>query len=458
MKMGKLRQSRLRWCFTFVWLLSLLMMGTVFAVNASVKSPVYLIHIKGGIGPATEEYVSNAIEKANEKPASAIILQMDTPGGLGSSMRKIIQSILDSSVPVIGYVAPPGAHAASAGTYLLYACSIAAMAPGTNLGAATPVAIGGGSAKKDPQSKDKSKQNAKPVASAGEKKALNDAKAFIRSLAQMHGRNVAWAEKAVEEAKSLSSTEALKANVINLIAQNRQDLLKQLQGLVVKVKNQSVTLDTQGKKIVSIQPSWRQQFLMTITNPSVAYILLMVGIYGLFFELYSPGLILPGVIGALSLVFALYAFQLLPVNYSGMLLILLGCGLLIAELVTTAMGVLGLGGVASIAIGSILLFDRAVPGFSIPILLIISVVMTFVVLFLAVFYLLIRSRQRPLVSGVEAMIGMTGKVVVNEQGIWLQCQGELWKIITDETLRPGQLCRVCKVDGLTISVEPILKD
>ena len=184
----------------------------------------------------------------------------------------------------------------------------------------------------------------------------------------------------------------------------------------------------------------------------------MVGIYGLFFELYSPGLILPGVIGALSLVFALYAFQLLPVNYTGMLLILLGCGLLIAELVTTTMGVLALGGVASIAIGSILLFDRAVPGFSIPILLIISVVMTFVVLFLAVFYLLLRSRRRPVVSGVEAMTGMTGKVVVNEQGIWLQCQGELWKIITDEILQPGQLCRVCKVDGLTVSVEPIKKD
>ncbi len=420
--------------------------------TATNSKTAILLDIKGGIGPATQDFISRGIKKAADLNASAIILRIDTPGGLSKSMRYIIKDILSSPVPVISYVAPSGARAASAGTYILYASHVAAMAPGTNLGAATPVAIGTPGGKSD--DKDKEKQASKKP-SASEKKALNDARAYIRSLAQLRGRNVKWAEKAVVEAESLSAKEALKLNVINFIAIDIPDLLKKANGMKVDIQGKSSVVQTEGVAVQQIQPDWRTKFLAVITDPSVAYILLMIGFYGIFFEFMNPGFVVPGVVGAIALLLALYSFALLPINYVGLGLIILGIAFIVAEAFVPSFGALGIGGVISFVIGSIMLLKTKMIGYIIPMYLIIIIAIVTVVFFLLVLSMALRSRRRPVVSGREAVVGQRGKILISDERIWVRIEGERWQCRSHVSLKEGQEVVVKSVEGLILVVEPV---
>lgn len=425
---------------------------TVFALFWLALSYAFANHavqleVTGAIGPATQDYIIRGLEYAKQRHAEVILIRMDTPGGLDTSMRSINKAILTSTVPVVTYVAPEGARAASAGTYILYASHVAAMAPGTNLGAASPITIGELS---------KTEENNKS-SSTVEKKAMNDASAYIRSLAEMRGRNVEWAEKAVREAVSLSANEALKLKVIDLIANNIPDVFQKIDGRVVKINNSSKVLQTHDLQIEIIKPDWRYQFLSVITDPSIAYILLLVGIYGLFFEFYSPGFVLPGVVGAICLLLALYAFQLLPINYAGAALLLLGIIFMIIEVVVSSFGVIGIGGIIAFIIGSIFLLDTKQPGFNIAWQLILAMSLVSAAFFLIVTNLAIRSMKKQIVTGREAIIGKLGKVIeYNNDECRIMILGELWNARSDIPLHPGEKVRVTHLSGLYLTVEPLI--
>lgn len=423
---------------------------------------VVWLEIDGAIGPASSDYLVRAVARADEEDAEVIVLQLDTPGGLDSAMREIIQAIVASPVPVVTYVAPSGARAASAGTYILYASHVAAMAPGTNLGAATPVAIGGGKSPLpvpgrpgDEATPDEDK--AEPSATTADK-AVSDAAAYLRSLAQMRGRNAEWAEQAVRTAASLAASEALALNVIDLIAEDGDDLLAQLDGRAVSVGGVERPLRTTNARILSLQPDWRTRLLSIITNPNIAYILLLIGIYGLLFEFYSPGLVGPGIVGAICLLLALYAFQLLPVNYAGLALIALGLALMVSEAFVPSFGALGIGGAAAFVIGSVMLLETDVPGFTVSWLLIGSVAGVSAGLFAVVVVLLVRSRRRAVTTGPEELVGSVGEVVdwSGHQGR-IRVHGELWQARAQRALQPGRQVTVSKIDGLVLVVHPVAK-
>lgn len=446
---------------------------------APLVGPVMQLTISGAIGPATADYVERGLQKAAKRGATLVVLQLDTPGGLDSSMRKIVQAILASPVPVATHVAPSGARAASAGAYILLASHVAAMAPATNVGSATPVRIGGvpdpGADRRPPPAGEskKEKQDKAPAKPGLDEKALNDAIAYIRGLAQAHGRNVAWAEKAVREAANLSADDAVKQNVADLVAVDRGELLKKLDGRQVKVKQQTVTLRTQGAAVVPIEPDWRSKLLSVIADPNVAYILMLLGIYGLFFELWNPGFVLPGVIGGICLLLALYAFQLLPISYAGLGLILLGVAFMVAEAFMPSFGALGIGGVAAFVIGSVILFDTDTPGFEISWPLIGIVALTSALFFFAVVYLALKARRRAVVSGSEELIGARGAVLedfVDGQGRSrppasrdagtsmyvgrVRVHSEEWQARAAQPLQRGAKITVTARDGLILAVEP----
>ena len=416
-----------------------------------------MLEVEGAIGPATADYVGRTLDAVEQEQAALVIIRMDTPGGLDTSMRGIIKRITRSSVPVVGFVAPSGARAASAGTYILYASHVAAMAPGTNLGAATPVQLIGMPDESDSEPGD-SKQQQDAVAKSGDaktRKLVNDAAAYLRGLAQMRGRNVEWAEKAVREGSSLSAQEALDLGVIDLIASDIEQLLARLDGRSVTVNGEQLTLQLAGLPVEYLEPDWRSRLLAVIGNPNIAYVLMLLGIYGLIYEFANPGAIVPGTIGAIALLLALYAFQLLPINYAGAGLIVLGLALMIGEAFVPSFGALGIGGVAAFVIGSVILIDSEAPGYGIALPLILSVAVVSALTLVLVVGMALKSRRRPVVSGREELLGASARAVSDFAGEGsVRVHGELWNARTVGTVREGQHLRVTKIDGLTLEVSP----
>ena len=423
------------------------------------KAPAIVVYLDGVIGPASADYLSRALDKAAEQKAPLVVVRMDTPGGLDTSMRAMIRDILASSVPVATYVSPSGARAASAGAFLLYASHIAAMAPGTNVGAATPVQIGGlpgsGNEQPKPAGEEKAKGKADTPRSTTDAKAINDAAAYMRSLAELRGRNGDWAEKAVREAASLSASAALRQGVIDVEAKSLEDLLAQLDGREVVVAGHKIRLATRGLPIEEVRPDWRTKLLSVITNPNVALILMMVGVYGLIFEFMNPGFFAPGTIGAICLLTGLYALAALPVNFAGIALIALAVGLLIAEIHTPSFGTLGLGGTIAFLLGATLLVDTDMPDFRIsPSTMIGVAAVSLLLAFLAARLALLSHRHR-IVSGREEMIGLCGVVDDWSNGMGhVLAHGERWKATGPATLGKGRKVHVTALHGLTLQVEP----
>ena len=435
----------------------LLVFGLLFGsvqVDAAARRVAVVLELEGVIGPAAADYVGRELAHAKAEQAKVVVLQMDTPGGLDTSMREIIRAILASPVPVLTYVGPSGARAASAGTYILYASHIAAMAPGTNVGAATPVSISGGLPTTPGQRPEQSAPQPSKPGSTMETKAINDAVAYIRSLAEFRGRDADWAEKAVREAVSLSAESARKQKVIDTIAGSIDDLLKQVDGRSVRIGEATAKLDTQDLVLLRVEPDWRTRTLGVITNPNVALILILVGFYGLVFEFMIPGTFLPGTAGAICLLLGLYALAELPFTFAGLSLILLGLGMIVSEAFIPSAGILGIGGVVAFVLGATLLMEPGeAPGFGLWWPMIAGIAITALGLALLVGRLAFKSRRSKRVTGREAMIGSMAQVMDWSGGSGhVLTQGERWKAVAEEPLKADQRVRIVGLDGLTLRV------
>ncbi len=450
---------------------ALVVLPAIAAGEDALPGTALHLRIDAAIGPATADYILDGLETAVAEGYPVVVLEMDTPGGLDSSMRDIIKGILASPVPVITYVSPAGSRAASAGTYMLYASHIAAMTPATNLGAATPVQIGGATptppqAPKPPipgeetdDSEADADESADPPPDAMKAKMVNDAVAYIKGLAELRGRNVEWAERAVREAVSLTASEALELNVIDIVAKDMTDLLQQADGRQVDVAGEEITLATAGMNTEYLEPDWRTQLLMIITDPSVAYMLMLAGIYGLLLEGYNPGALVPGIVGAICLLLALFAFQVLPVNYAGLALMLLGIMLMVAEGFAPSFGVLGMGGLAAFVFGSIILMDTDVPGYAVSRTLIGGIATVGGLASLGLVYMFVRARKRPVVSGRESMIGQLAEAINDFSGPGplrgnVFINGERWLAESLLPVAQGKSVRVLAMHGLVLNVEP----
>lgn len=443
----------------------LLWLGLMAAGAQAAVQPVMVVPISGAIGPAGADFVSRGIARAESEQAQLVVLEMDTPGGLDTSMRQIIKAILSSSVPVAVYVAPSGARAASAGTYILYASHIAAMAPGTNLGAATPVQVGMGQSdapqplRQAPKDKAGNPEDASPASTRSDmsNKQINDAAAYIRGLAHMRGRNADWGEQAVREAVSLAADEAKEQDVIDIVARDMRDLLKQVDGRRIALPGGGEqVLNTADAPLIMVEVDWKTHLLATITDPSVALILMMIGIYGLFFEFYNPGMVLPGVVGTICLILALFAFHLLPINYAGLALMALGIAFMVSEAFLPSFGVLGMGGAVAFGFGAVMLMDAELPGYGIPLPLIAALAVTSALFMFFIAGMAVRARKQPVISGNEQLMAMHGIVMeAFEREGWVQVHGEQWRAQSSVPVAKGQHVSVRGREGLMLSVAPL---
>jgi len=417
---------------------------------------VRVLTVQGAISPASADYLLRGLAKAAEDQAHLVVIEMDTPGGLDTSMRDIIKAILGSKIPVAAYVSPKGARAASAGTYLLYASHIAAMAPATNLGAATPVELAPtGDDKPAASDKPNAKPGAAPPGDPKMRKAVHDAAAYIRGLAELRGRNAEWAERAVREAVSLSASEALKLKVIDLVAADLDDLLKQLDGRVIKLDGQTLTLDTARATVERVAPDWRSRLLAVIGDPSIAYILMLLGIYGLIYEFANPGMLFPGVVGGICLLLALFALQVMPISYAGLALMILGIVMMISEAFIPSFGALGIGGLIAFVIGSVMLIDTDLPGYGIPWALIVPVAGASALFSFFVAGMAIKARRRPVVTGAEELIGAAGEILDDmEHEGWARIHSEQWRVRSSVPLKRGSRVRVLARHDLILDVQP----
>ncbi len=408
----------------------------LLALPARAEAPAALLNVEGPIGPAVAEYVAGGIGEAEAAGTPLVILRLDTPGGLDRSMRAINAAILGAAVPVACWVGPAGARAASAGTFILYACPVAAMAPGTHLGAATPVAMGG------------------EMGDAMAAKAVNDTVATIRGLAELRGRNADWAEKAVREGATLTAPKAVAAGVVEVMAPDLDALMAALDGRRVVVAGRTVTLATAGLAVKARDADLRTRLLAALGSPEVAYLLLLVGAYGILFELMNPGTLVAGILGTVSLLLALYALNLLPVNYSGFGLLLLGLSLMTAEAFVPSFGILGLGGAVAFALGSLMLFDTGVPGFALSVSVVTGATIASALLLAIGLAAAVRSRRGRPTTGGEALVGAIGEVVAWHGGSGrIRVRGELWNARAPQAFMPGERVRVAARDGLTLDVE-----
>lgn len=446
------------WLKTAASVLCAAMLATTAAGDVAGGLPrsdgfVARIDLTGTIGPAAAEYVDASLRHAARDGATAVVLQLDTPGGLSDSMRQIIASILASPRPVIGYVAPGGARAASAGTYILYACPIAAMAPGTHLGAATPVSLGGSGTLPSPAASSPGAPSA--ATDAESSKVINDAVASIRSLAQLNGRNADWAAQSVQGAATLTADEAVQKHVVDLVAADLPTLFARLEGRRVHVDGQEVLLHLSNLPVRSYEPNWRTHLLGLITHPTIAYLLLLAGIYGLVLEAFHPGVVLPGVAGAICLLVGLYALQLMPVNYAGLALMLLGVGLVLAEALVPSVGAIGIGGVVAFVIGSIMLFDAGVPGYAVNLGVIAGIALGGVAVLMILLRLVARTRHVRTFNGDEQMLLATGELTqpLDAAGDgWARIGGEQWRVHGDASIPAGSRIRVIGRDGLLLRI------
>ncbi len=434
-----------------------LLLGLAVLAVPAQASNVRVLTVEGAISPASADYLLRGMARAAEDGAHLIVIELDTPGGLDTSMRDIIKAILASPVPVATYVSPKGARAASAGTYILYASHVAAMAPATNLGAATPVELapGGQPGTPDKPAKPDAQKPTEPPGDARARKAVHDAAAYIRGLAELRGRNVEWAERAVREAVSLPADEALAMKVIDHVAADLADLMQQVHGRSVEVNGQRTTLDTRMATIERVAPDWRSRLLAVIGDPGIAYLLMLLGIYGLIYEFSNPGMLFPGVVGGICLLLAMFALQVMPISYAGLALIILGIALMIGEAFLPSFGALGLGGIAAFVIGSVMLIDTDLPGYGISWMLIMPLAVTSALFSFFVASMAIRARRRPVVTGAEEMVGACGEALedIAPEG-WARVHGERWRVRSSVALPRGSRLRVRARHDLILDVEP----
>jgi membrane-bound serine protease (ClpP class) len=474
--------------------LMLLMLGVIFLSTTvlgeqepAVEATAVRIVVDGPISPVTADYIERGIQESVDSGAALLILQLDTPGGLMTSTRQIVKALLNAEVPVAVHVAPPGARAASAGVFITMASHVAAMAPGTNIGAAHPVNIGGGNPfapkedepEKEKTGKEEKKEKDEGRSAEGEdkekdedtkeaekderalddesimaQKIINDTVAFARSIAEKQGRNADWAERAVRESVSVTEKEALELNVIDIVAEGDDELLQAMDGRTVNVSGEEVTLTVADASITELPMGWRHRILMALSDPNVAYILMMLGIYGLFFELANPGVILPGVLGGIFLILAFFSFQVLPINYAGILLILVAVILFMLEVKVVSYGMLSVGGIVSLFLGSIMLFESAEPYYRLSGALVIGVTAFTALFFVVGLGLAVRAQRKKPTTGMEGLVGEKGVVTValKPEGK-IKVHGEIWTATSSETLSKGTSVRVLAAEGMILKVE-----